>query len=69
MQQPEGQIVAAVGRHHRTRLRDRGLLGIVVDGRTRDIASCSEFCETGEYQMWTRGLSAVGTSLEAKAWR
>ncbi len=68
MQQPVGQIVAAVGDIIATRLRDRGLHGIVVDGRTRDIESCSEICKTGDYQIWTRGLSAVGTSLEAKAW-
>jgi regulator of RNase E activity RraA len=68
MQQPEHQIVAAVGDIIATRLKDRGLRGIVVDGRTRDIESCSEICATGEFQMWTRGLSAVGTSMEAKAW-
>lgn len=55
MQQPEGQIVAAVGDIIATRSWDRGLHGVIVDGRTRDIESCNEVCRSGEFQMWTRG--------------
>jgi regulator of RNase E activity RraA len=67
-QQPKGQISALLGDIMVTRLKVRGVLGAVVDGRTRDTDSCAAICEDGDFQVWSKGFSAAGPSLEAKPW-
>ena len=68
LQQPPEQTAALLGDIVATRLKTRGVLGAVIDGRSRDIVSCAELCQDGEFQVWTKALSSVGTSLEAKPW-
>lgn len=67
-QQPSEQIVALLGDIVATRLKVRGVVGAVIDGRARDIVSCANLCKDGKFQVWSRALSSVGTSLEAKPW-
>jgi regulator of RNase E activity RraA len=56
-----GDIVA-------TRLKLRGVVGAVAHGRVRDIVSCDEICADGKFTIWTRALTTLGTSMEAKPW-
>lgn len=53
-----GDIVA-------TRYKTRGVLGAIVDGRSRDAVGCAKL---EEFQVWSKGLTSVGTSLQAKPW-
>ncbi|RMY42999.1 hypothetical protein D0863_16336, partial [Hortaea werneckii] len=81
LQQPSGQICAVCGDILATRLKVRGVKGIVADGRVRDIISLSDLCQapstastSGEgrggagFTVWSRGTSTVGTGLAAQAW-
>ncbi|KAK1071609.1 hypothetical protein LTR74_003239 [Friedmanniomyces endolithicus] len=68
LQQPPQQTVALLGDIVATRLKLRGVLGAVIDGRARDIVSCGALCADGGFGVYSRGLSAVGTSMEAKPW-
>ncbi|TKA81092.1 hypothetical protein B0A55_02529 [Friedmanniomyces simplex] len=68
MQQPPHQTVALLGDIVATRFKLRGVLGAVIDGRARDVVACWELCKDGGFQVHSRGLSSVGTSLEAKPW-
>ncbi|RMY38887.1 hypothetical protein D0866_02297 [Hortaea werneckii] len=82
LQQPQGQICAVCGDILATRLKVRGVKGIVADGRVRDIVALSELCQpsrspTGPasssegregFTVWSRGTSTVGTGLAAQAW-
>lgn len=68
LQQPSGQIVALLGDIIATRFKVRGLAGAIVDGRMRDVAGCGSLCTDGTFAVWSKGLSTVGTSLEAKPW-
>ncbi|KAI7215302.1 hypothetical protein KC333_g5524 [Hortaea werneckii] len=81
LQQPQGQICAVCGDILATRLKVRGVRGIVADGRVRDLVSLSELCQapsttstSGEgsrgegFTVWSRGTSTVGTGLAAQAW-
>lgn len=34
----------------------------------RDVAGCGSLCADGTFAVWSKGLSTVGTSLEAKPW-
>jgi len=34
----------------------------------RDVAGCAELCATGDFAVWSKGISTVGTTLEAKPW-
>lgn len=68
MQQPSTQIVALVGDIIATRYKLRGIQGIFIDGRCRDVVNCAELCEDGKYTVFSKALSSVGTSLEAKPW-
>lgn len=68
MQQPSHHIAALVGDIVATRFKYRGIRGIVIDGRVRDVVGIGELCQDGKLQVWNRGLSSVGTSLEAKPW-
>lgn len=68
LQQPSGQIVALLGDIIATRFKVRGLAGAIVDGRMRDVAGCGSLCADGTFGVWSKGLSTVGTSLEAKPW-
>ncbi|KAK5132723.1 hypothetical protein LTR08_008689 [Meristemomyces frigidus] len=71
LKQPSGQVCAVCGDILATRLKVRGLKGIVADGRVRDLPALGELCssdEGGEFQVWSRATSTVGTGLEAKAW-
>ncbi|KAH8812476.1 DlpA domain protein [Xylogone sp. PMI_703] len=67
-QQPRGNIAALLGDIMAKRLQVRGVLGAIVDGRIRDIASCIAICKEGEgnFQIWSKGVSAAGPTLEAK---
>lgn len=75
MQQPPSQIVGLVGDIVATRYHVRGVLGCFVDGRVRDVrgigeiaASASTRGEEKTFTCWSRALTSVGTSLEAKPW-
>lgn len=68
IQQPKGQAVALIGDIMVTRLNIRGILGCVVDGRSRDVESCTRICERGPFQLWSLGFSAAGPSQEALPW-
>lgn len=68
MHQPADQLVAVLGDIVATRLKLRGILGAVTNGRTRDIVPCEELCSDGKFTLWAKALSTVGTSMEAKAW-
>ncbi|KAI7153534.1 hypothetical protein KC349_g8290 [Hortaea werneckii] len=81
LQQPQGQICAVCGDILATRLKVRGVKGIVADGRVRDLVSLTELCQapstasmSGEgrrgegFTVWRRGTSTVGTGLAAQAW-
>ncbi len=68
MQQPRDQTVALLGDIVATRYKIRGIRGVFVDGRTRDIVGIGEVCKDGSFQAWTKGLSSVGTSAEVKPW-
>jgi regulator of RNase E activity RraA len=68
LQQPSGQIVALLGDIIATRFKVRGIVGAIVDGRMRDVAGCGELCADGKISVWSKSLSTVGTSLEAKPW-
>ncbi len=66
--QPQGQICALVGDIIATRLKRRGILGLVAAGRIRDVSSCAAVCHDGHFQMWSQGFSAAAPSLEVKPW-
>jgi regulator of RNase E activity RraA len=68
MQQPADQTVAVLGDIVATRFKTRGVLAAVVDGRVRDNTSCGMICKDGGFQVWTKGMSSAGTSLQAKPW-
>ena len=68
MQQPEGQVCALLGDLVASRLQHRGVAAAVIDGRVRDIASCGDICDQSDFQVWSKGISAVGTGLQAKPW-
>jgi regulator of RNase E activity RraA len=68
LQQPSGQMVALLGDIIATRFKVRGIAGAIVDGRMRDVAGCGKLCTDGNFSVWSKSLSTVGTSLEAKPW-
>lgn len=69
LQQPSGQVCAVCGDILATRLKVRGIKGVVADGRVRDLIAMRELCKDGaEFQVWSARTSTVGTGLEAKAW-
>lgn len=72
MQQPPDQVVALVGDIVASRYVVRGVRGVVVDGRVRDVRGIGEIAAESKadssFTCWSRALSSVGTSLEAKPW-
>lgn len=74
MQQPPSQIVGLVGDIVATRYKIRGVQGCFADGRVRDIHGIAPLCQSGKgaasgsFTCWSRALTSVGTSLEAKPW-
>ncbi|OQO13502.1 hypothetical protein B0A48_01731 [Cryoendolithus antarcticus] len=68
MQQADGQLCALLGDIVASRLKHRGVKAAVIHGRSRDIAACRELCNDGKFQVWSKGISTVGTSMEAKPW-
>ncbi|KEF60386.1 uncharacterized protein A1O9_01946 [Exophiala aquamarina CBS 119918] len=69
VQAPEGPLsVALIGDIMVTRLKLRGVRGIVVDGRIRDAESCASCCEDGKFQVWSNGFSAAAPSLNVVPW-
>ena len=34
----------------------------------RDVAGCGEICADGKFAVWSKGVSTVGTTPEAKPW-
>lgn len=70
MQQPPSQIVGLVGDIVATRYKTRGVQGCFVDGRVRDIRGIADLAQDGKGTItcWSRALTSVGTSLEAKPW-
>ena len=72
MQQPPDQTVALLGDIVATRYLKRGIRGVVVDGSVRDVVACGEIARNApaeqSFTIWSRALSSVGTSLEAKPW-
>ena len=55
-----------------TRLKVRGLRGVVVDGRVRDVRALKKLTGEGKedagFTLWNKGISTVGTGMEAQAW-
>lgn len=51
-----------------TRLKVRGVRGIVVDGRVRDLQAMQDLTDDGGFVVWNKATSTVGSGLEAKAW-
>jgi regulator of RNase E activity RraA len=68
VQQPKEHVSAILGDIMVTRLQYRGVLGVVADGRIRDVKSCRKICNNTGFLVWSKGISAVGPSLEAKPW-
>jgi regulator of RNase E activity RraA len=73
LQQPSGQVCAVCGDILATRLKIRGVHGLVADGRVRDIIAMRDLSSSDNFgsqafTAWSRGTSTVGTGLEAKAW-
>lgn len=69
VQQPKEHRSAILGDIMVTRLQKRGVLGVVADGRVRDVRSCVDVCNSApNFQVWAKGVSAAGPSLEAKPW-
>lgn len=69
VQAPEGPLsVALIGDIMVTRLKLRGVRGVVVDGRIRDVESCAACCEDGKFQAWSNGFSAAAPSLNVVPW-
>lgn len=68
MQQPSHQIAALLGDIVATRYKVRGVKGVFVDGRARDIVGCGALCTDGKFQCWTKSLTSPGTSLQGKPW-
>lgn len=68
LQQPSGHISAVLGDIIATRFKIRGVAGAVIDGRMRDVAGCGELCADGKFAIWSKGVSTVGTTPEAKPW-
>ena len=70
MQQPPLQIVGLVGDIVATRYKIRGVQGCFADGRVRDIKGIADIANEsqGSFTVWSRALTSVGTSLEAKPW-
>jgi len=69
VQAPEGPLsVALIGDIMVTRLKLRGIRGVVVDGRIRDVESCAACCEDGKFQVWSHGFSAAAPSLNTVPW-
>ncbi|KAF2093261.1 RraA-like protein [Rhizodiscina lignyota] len=64
---PKDQLVALFGDIVATRLKTRGVLGAIANGRGRDFVSSDKVCDEN-FTMWCKGLSTVGTSMEAKPW-
>lgn len=63
-----GQICAVLGDIMATRLKVRGVKGVVADGRVRDLSALKGLCKDGDFAVWSRSTSTVGTGLEAKPW-
>lgn len=69
IQQPEGDIRAALlGDIMTTRLKVRGVLGAVVNGRIRDVESCAASCADETFRLWSKGFSAASPTLEVLPW-
>ncbi|KAH8690553.1 ribonuclease E inhibitor RraA/Dimethylmenaquinone methyltransferase [Talaromyces proteolyticus] len=68
VQQPGKHVSAILGDIMITRLHHRGVLGVVADGRIRDVKSCTKIRRNTTFQVWSKGVSAAGPSLEAKPW-
>lgn len=68
LQQPSGQKCAVLGDIVATRFKIRGVAGAIIDGRMRDVSGCGELCAEGNFAVWSKGVSTVGTTPEAKPW-
>ena len=68
LQQPSDQKCAVLGDIVATRFKIRGVAGAIIDGRMRDVAGCGELCAEGDFAVWSKGISTVGTTPEGKAW-
>lgn len=68
IQQPREHVSAILGDIMVTRLQQRGIVGVVADGRLRDMGSCATISRQSGFQIWFKGVSAAGPSLEAKPW-
>lgn len=61
---PQGQseiVSGLLGDIVATRYRCRGVQGVVVDGRSRDVTGVNRLCEDGDFTAWTRQITSVGT--------
>lgn len=66
MQQPSHHSTALLGDIIATRYKLRGVRGVVIDGRARDVVSCGQICEDRGFQIWARGTTCSAISLEGK---
>ncbi|KAF2841881.1 RraA-like protein [Patellaria atrata CBS 101060] len=65
--QPAVQHCAVMGGIMASRMARRGVKGVVVSGRVRDLGVLSGLGERG-MPVWARATSIVGAGAEAKAW-
>ncbi len=63
MQQPAHHTAALCGDILATRYKLRGILGVLTDGRLRDIVDIETLCKEGGFTAWAKSLSC-GNSKE-----
>ncbi|KAI9725869.1 MAG: hypothetical protein M1828_002498 [Chrysothrix sp. TS-e1954] len=64
MSQPASQTCAVLGGILATRMKVRGVKGIAVGGRIRDITEMKKL----HFPVWAAATSTIGTGMESKAW-
>ena len=57
MQQPSHHTAALCGDILATRYKLRGILGVLTDGRLRDVVRLEELCKEGGFTAWAKSLS------------
>ncbi|KAF2136216.1 uncharacterized protein K452DRAFT_292585 [Aplosporella prunicola CBS 121167] len=67
LSQPADQTCAVVGGINAVRMARRGVQGILVSGRVRDLEALRDVQEEDGVPVWARGGSAVGAGAQAKA--
>jgi regulator of RNase E activity RraA len=66
MQQPPHHSTALLGDIIATRYKLRGVRGVLINGRARDVVSCAQICDDRSFQIWSKGVTCAAISLEGK---